>query len=235
LEVQDVLGSNLPNFIAYLFFLPLAFLFLKRKKTVGEKLLLIWVTALPTIWMLFSPLFGLKHYLVGLGPGIIMVIIWWLTTFENGIKKYLANGVLLFLIVNNLWLVKNWLPTNRNVFYLLSHQGMILSNQLKAVDYVYQSANKKKFSYEPFTIPYWSQAGWQYLFSWYGIKKYGFLPKNSDKNETFYVIIEPGGDKLYLENWLKESMDTKGEIVEEKNFGGIRVQKRKYGKNVHAS
>lgn len=227
LEIQDVLGANLPNFTVYFFFIPLFFLFFKRKKIAGEKLLLIWLTALPTIGMIFSPLFGLKHYLVGLGPGMIMLIVWWLTRFDSGIKKNLANGLLIFLILNNLWLVKNWLPINRNIFYLLSHQGMILSNQLKTVDYIYQSAGQKDFSYELFTIPYWSQAGWQYLFSWYGAKRYGFLPKEMDKTNIFYIIIEPGGDKLYLDNWLKEKIDPKGKTIEEMNFGGIRVQKRK--------
>lgn len=226
-EVQDILGPNLPNFTVWLFFFSVFFLLLKRKKTTGEKLLLIWVTALPTVGLFFSPLFGLKHYLVGLGPGILMVVVWALTRFDTGVRKILLNGVLLFLALNNLYLVKNWLPINRNIFYLLSHQGMILRNELKVIDYVYRSADQKNFSFEPFIIPYWSQAGWQYLFSWYGLERYGFLPKEMDKTDIFYIIIESGGDRLYLNSWLKEKIDTKGKIIEEKNFGGIRVQKRR--------
>jgi len=51
----------------------------------------------------------------------------------------------------------------------------LLKNELSAIDYVYQYANGKNFkvySYLPSVYDY----PYQYLFWWYGLRKYGYLP-----------------------------------------------------------
>lgn len=224
-EIKDTLGPNF-DFLVWLFLIPLLLLLLKKKKNPLEKLLFLWLLSVPTLGIFFNPLFGLKHYLVGLGPIIILLVVWWQSQLKQNYQKWLAKIVLLFLFINNLSLIKSWLPKNYDVFYLNGHKDMILESELKVIDYIYQDAGSKNFGWEAFTIPYWSESGWRYLFSWYGKQKYGFLPKELKKGDVFYVIIEPGGDKLFLNNWLKDSMDKRGKTIEEKNFGGIMVQKR---------
>lgn len=225
-EVQDVLAPNFPPLSLAIFFSSLIWLILRRNKTAFEKLILLWVLSIPTWGIFISPLFGLKHYLIGLGAGIVILTVYWLTHFWQSKFKILAIGVLLFLLFNNLLLIKEWLPKNRHIFYLFPQPGMVLGSQLKVLDYIYPDAGGKNFGWEAFTIPYWSPAGWQYLFLWYGTKKYGYVPKELKKGDIFYVIIEPVGDKLFLDNWLREKMNERGKLLEEKSFGTIRVQKR---------
>lgn len=225
IEYRDIISPNISSFLFFIFFIFLLLSFLKQRKTVGEKILLIWLISLPTFGMFFSPLFGLKHYLVGLGPAIITFLVWFIFNFLN--FEFLPQILLSLIILNNLFLIKNWLPENKNIFYLSTSSGkMILKNQLDVLNYIYQSREGKIFSYEAFTVPYWCQDGWRYLFSWYGKKKYGFIPEEGKEKDLFYVIIEPGGDKSYLNNWLKERFEGKTVLLEKKFFNGIEVQKR---------
>lgn len=225
-EIQDVIDANLFFLPIIIFFVSLIWLFLKKKKTAGEKILILWVISLPTLGIMASPIFGLKHYLVGLDAGIILIISLWLTHFRSIFFKIIGILTLLFLILNNIFLIRNWLPINRNVFYLFSQPGMILGSEQKVIDYIYTDSDKKNFGWEAFTIPYWSNAGWDYLFSWYGVKKYKYLSRELKKGENFYVIVEPGGDIGFLNNWLKEQMDKRGKVLKENIFGEIKVQKR---------
>lgn len=225
LEIRDIISPNLPQSFFLLFIILIFVLFFKGKKTLGEKIVLIWVISLPTFGLFFSPLFGLKHYLVGLGPGIIIFFVMVIFNFFK--KSFFAEILLIIIFLNNLILCLIWLPQNKNIFYLTTSSGkMIFKNQLNVINYVYGSSKNMPFSYESFTIPYWSQDGWRYLFSWYGKNNYGFIPKEGDGEKLFYVIIEPDGSQDYLNNWLKERFLGKSILIEEKDFGGIKVQKR---------
>ncbi len=99
-----------------------------------------------------------------------------------------------------------------------------LSNQIKAMEYVYKEANGKNFKvyvYLPSVIDY----TYQYLFWWYGKKTYGYMPsdltylpdqpdyiedmklfhtpqREKSSADPVFMIVEKGeNEKLYL-NWL---------------------------------
>ena len=139
--------------------------------------------------------------------------------------KLLSDLMFLTIMFNNFYLL-SWVYTNRAVFYILPHPGMTLANEKKVIDDIYRDTQKNNFGWEAFTLPYFSPAGWQYLFSWYGKSKYNWVPKELKKGEKFYVIIESTGDKLFLQNWLKETMDKRGKLISETYLDTIRIQKR---------
>lgn len=225
-EVVDILGPNLSIPVLVIYLLSFLWLLTKNNKNVFEILVLIWVLSLPTLGIFFNPSFGLKHYLVGLGPGFIVMVTFWLTHFQNRKIIIITSFTVAVILINNLFLIFNWLPVNRNVFYLFTHPQMVLGNEKAVLDYAYRDSRGQNFGWEAFTIPYFSPSGWQYMFNWYGKNKYGFIPRELKKGEKFYVIIEPAKDELFLNNWLKDSMDKRGKMIEEKYFDTIRVQKR---------
>jgi hypothetical protein len=110
------------------------------------------------------------------------------------------------------------------------------------IDYMYQSSHGQSFSICAVTRPLFINTLWGYLYHWYGLKKYGYLPFWSGQpqflNENLlpydinhvqsrYLIIEPLGglpknalaSTVYLE-------DNTSKLDEVKQFGGITVQKR---------
>lgn len=143
-----------------------------------------------------------------------------------------------------------------NVFkerYFHSYPGddpSILANELKAIDWIYYRSRQDGFNVYVYT-PHVFDYPYQYLFWWYGRKKYGYLPceyanyPNSLKytyipgsdwyskptlgcNRFVFLIIEPDdpedGSKDLLD-WLQiASKDTK--LVSETHVGRIRVEKR---------
>ncbi|MCL5676048.1 MAG: glycosyltransferase family 39 protein [Patescibacteria group bacterium] len=225
-ETTDLIAPDLFVPALALFFAAFLWLLIKKNKNAFEKLLLLWLISIPSVGIFFSPYFGLKHYLIGVGPAVLILTACFLNRLWQGKTKIAAVVILFFAVINNLYLIADWLPKNRNVFYLFPQPGMVLQSQQKVLDYIYRDQSGNNFGWEAFTLPYFSADGWKYLFEWYGLTKYNYVPGPLKKGEYFYVIIEPGADKLFLNNWLKDTMDKRGRLVSEKFIGTIRVQKR---------
>lgn len=121
-----------------------------------------------------------------------------------------------------------------------------LSNQLKAIDIIYQDAENLQFSVYIFTPSVYDQ-NYQYLFWWQGIRldrglpqDFAYLPNQPDyvrnKNvytrsanlsDQIYLIIENGQENEFYTkaNWLK-NFDTYKIIWEKDINGAVKVQKR---------
>ena len=93
------------------------------------------------------------------------------------------------------------------------------------LDFAYKDAAGTPFNYEYYSIPYWKNEGWRYLFEWYGEKKYGYLPQERE-SKVFYLFIEPDlSQKLYQKNWYEE-VNSKSRLIESHNFDRLVVEKR---------
>lgn len=159
-------------------------------------------------------------------------------------QKLAAILATLLIIFANLQMVKTQNP-NGTISEIDVQQGMLLGDQKKVLDYIYQDANGEAFAVKGITMPLFINTTWSYLFEWYGRQKYGYLPIWNGKNalgyagnlkvqeaqeglpQKRYVIIEPTrGIAPYLINdYLKEERYfTK--VVEEKTIGQFIVQKR---------
>jgi len=98
------------------------------------------------------------------------------------------------------------------------------SNQLAAIDWIYNFSNGRDFNvdeYVPPVIPY----AYQYLFEWLGTQKYQRLPL--DKNiPLLYTLYEADPDHPErLQAWLDRQKGI-GTVLKEQRFGGIVVQER---------
>ncbi|MBI2596823.1 hypothetical protein HYW41_01590 [Candidatus Daviesbacteria bacterium] len=120
----------------------------------------------------------------------------------------------------------------------------LYKNEIKAIDYVYQKANGKNFKvyiYLPSVYDY----PYQYLFWWYGQKKYGYIPKEyvyspnkpqyipsqekfqgekSNFSELVFLIKEPDRIKM-RQAWENDYKDM--EMLSKEMVGPIEVEVRR--------
>ncbi len=209
----------------FLIFIIISFLFLYKKAELVIKnfsktsIIVVFIFVVGTtffshdIW---------PHYLVGLPVfyilllGIATYLVW--MKFPSKWFALLLALVLFFVNINPFNVVKNVTAP------LWEGDSSVYRNQLAVIDYVYNQANGKRFKYVVYTPPVHDYT-YQYLFRWYGQKKYKY--QSSVQENLAFFIIEP--DLQYqsrLNDWLKQRQED-GEIIKsEKIKGGIIVQTR---------
>lgn len=193
---------------------------LKRKEIFAKerKILALWF---------FIPLAGYLFYQGNLGlfwdyylSGVWLVFLMLVSFLLVGIwpKVWGKSMVVLFLA---LFL---YLNISQLFIYHRIGVGILLRDQIGAIDWIYQDVQERDFNldiYVPPVIPY----AYDYLFKWYGENKYHRQPV-ANRASFLYTLFEndtsnPKRFRVWLEN---ENAATK--VISEKSFGEITVQKR---------
>ncbi len=147
---------------------------------------------------------------------------------------------LVVIVFGNISMILKENPKGSTLFSI--QKDMLLSKQMKAIDYTYTEAWGKPFSINSLTSPLYINIVWTYLYKWYGLPKYGYVPswhgrdqvgqldsleKVNKPDNTSFLIIEPmaGIPPQYLDLTIGEE-DSKTKLFDEKYFGELRVQKR---------
>ncbi|MEK7521519.1 MAG: glycosyltransferase family 39 protein [Patescibacteria group bacterium] len=203
--------------------------------------LLIWLF----VGTLSYFLSGTPSYYYSAGASVSLIL---LSSYLLGniYKKSAALATLCIggIIFNNLFLISSINPKGLNSDMVIQ-PGMLLSSQKEALDYIYKNAGDEHFSVNSLTIPYNINTTWNYLFEWYGKKKYSRLPiwvgpvahgypgsipvsdRRSDLPNLQFLIIEPTvGIDSYIKHKFFNEENYFSRIEEEKSFGTITVQKR---------
>ncbi len=182
--------------------------------------------------------------MVGIGPAVAIIIALYLGEWHKN-HKFIVSIILIVLAYANISFI---FSQNKHGSTLFSIQkDLVLSKEISAIDYTYQRANGEKFSVNSLTSPLWINIVWSYLYKWYGQNKYGYVPTwhgrgqegqvitlESDNNkwQKGFLIIEPmdGIPSRYLPETIDQE-DSYSKLINEENFGAIRVQERIwYGK-----
>ena len=163
------------------------------------------------------------HYLVGVP--ILYIIIFGICLYllsEKLLGKKIALLVLMIVGVINFNPVSVLQNMTKPIW---EGDASVYRNQLEVVDYIYKNANGRSFKYVVYTPPIYDYT-YQYLFKWYGFKKYHYLPSN--QANLAYFILEPDMQYSFrLSNWLK-NREKDGTILNSQTVkGGIIVQTRK--------
>ena len=155
--------------------------------------------------------------------------------------KWLVTLIFVAILFSNITTI---LSKNRKGQVLFTIQkDMILSNQLKAIDYTYQKANGNAFSINSLTVPLWVNTTWSYLYNWYGLEKYGYLPEwqgrdqvgrlgnnlpgaSEDTKLHFFIKEPPQGLLKFHQETEAQAEDARSKLVEEVGFGDLMVQQR---------
>lgn len=197
-----------------------------QTKSKGNNLTLFSWLVMPIVILGVTRQAALSQFFVILGPAFTLLLAYVLNLFWGKGKfrrfLYILAGV---FILMHLFTLKTFLPENKLVFFQAPQPHLRLVDQISAIEYIYQDAGQEKFSFVAYTIPYWMEQGWQYLFQWYGGKKYGFVPQKGEGG-IFYMIWQKDYNNLsYQNDWFKK-MDQKSKAAKEQKFGEVYVQKR---------
>jgi hypothetical protein len=178
--------------------------------------------------------------LVGIAPAVSITLAIFISELFTQKNKIIALLIFLIVIIGNLTFITKRNPEGPVIFAI--QKDLILKKQLSAIDYSYQSSNGEMFSINTLTSPLWINVVWDYLYKWYGLSKYGYLPQwhgrdqvgqlgelpdTSKETKLMYLILEPmqGIPERYLGETISGENGI-SKIVEEKKFGEIIVQKR---------
>jgi 4-amino-4-deoxy-L-arabinose transferase-like glycosyltransferase len=178
--------------------------------------------------------------MVGIGSGtvilasVVLAELW---------KKNRNLAVIIFLGItfSNLFKIINENKFGQTIFAI--QRDMLLSNELKAIDYTYEKAAGQNFSINTLTSPLWINSVWAYLYNWYGNSKFGYLPEWHGRDQIgrpgerilkpleketsiYYLISEPtqGIPQKFVDD-TKAEEKAKYAIIEEKNYGQIIIYK----------
>ena len=196
---------------------------LRTKYKNGAYVLLIWIFSPFAAFILlrYNPLY---HYFTS---SIAAIIILFAVLYEYifSIKKGVFYIAIALYIIMNFIFIFNFLPENKNVFFQSTQPQLKYSDQVSVIREIYKEANGQPFFYQAYTIPYWMQDGWQYLFWYYGNNDYNYIPKHLDKGLLFVIIQDDPSTKLYQHNWLKDTVSAWGVREGAFGYGALRVEK----------
>jgi hypothetical protein len=234
------------------FLYPLAFLliifaafYLMKKNTKAFKFLVIWF--LGGFLMYFFDSSSQPTYYYGIGSSVAIIIMTSIVVTKIYKRsQWFAYSILFLIFISNLTLIRKYNPVG-TIAEINAQEGMLLSDELNVLDFIYTSGSKDKYSVYALTIPYKVNTTWSYLFNWYGKNTYsyipiwggeaapgyeGYLPAETAQSElpkTRFTIIEPtrGLPASLIDDFLQEENNF-WEAVDRKEFGKFTVYKQNY-------
>lgn len=202
------------------------FIIYKKIPKLVKKIFLfsIIVTAVFIVGILFFSHDIWPHYLVGLPVYYCLITAVPLYYAAKNIK-YGNFALLILLFILFLVNVKPISIISDLQKPIWEGDASVYRNQIAVVDYVYKQAAGKPFNYIAYSPAVFSYP-YDYLFSWYGPKKYKYTPAK-EHQKLFFVIIEPEHERpVLLKDWLK-LREKDGKIIKEQKVkGGVVVQTR---------
>lgn len=197
---------------------------LAAKKEFASRFLILLYFSAPLLFMVLrvSPL---RHLLM-LNSVVVPMLVANSAVILLSKKMHLfAFGFPAVIVLASAYTIITRFPnSDRNFLY--HAQRTYLDDMKKAIDYVYGEAERELFSYDYFTVPYWQPEAWEYLFLWYGVSKYGYMPV-AERTEMFYVLIEPDETQpKFQEDWYRE-LSERSILLGEYYSGKLKAEKRK--------
>lgn len=222
---------NFPIFYALLFILVFSislYLVIKEKNAALKKLL-IYLFSLPVITYLilcFLKNAVWQHYLYHLLIGYLFIFTYALIVSDKNHLRLFKYLLSIFLIV---FLYKGLLHAKEVYFqdYSNYYGGTAkIKGKIDALDYIYKDAKGEKFGLFVFAPPIYTYP-FDYLLSWYGMKKYNYVPHH-EKKGLFYLLIEKDGERPWADKGWMETVIKTGKVLETKTLkpSNFIIQKR---------
>lgn len=200
----------------------------------GRKILFLLVWFLSSVFLFVFDIPNLYYSNIGISPSLILLVSFYIYLIYLR-KKFVVFLMIFMILVSNIFLVRGNKEGIINGIYV--QEGMILSREKEAIDFIYQRANGKPIVVSALTMPLKINTTWAYLFNWYGKNKYGYLPywageaalgypgslpvwKSQEEEYIMFSIVEPvrGVRPAFVDQFLSEQ-EQYGEITEEKILG----------------
>lgn len=243
--IRDNIISHRAMIPIILVVLLIVFVKLLLDKREKEKIIFLVAWLVTGLIPYLSDYSSLPIYYYGIGASISLIII--VSFLIYGVferSKLFGISMVLIVFISNIGLITRTNPKG-TIPEINVQEKMLLSDEKRVIDYIYQQAGGEQFSVNALTIPFNINTTWSYLFEWYGQQRYGYLPvwggdaadgyhgnleiitARSQLPDKRYVILEPtrGIYPGLIKKFLLEE-DYFSSITEEKEFGDFVVQVR---------
>lgn len=203
------------------------------------------------LWFVFPALLffvgatNIYFAFIGSAVPFIILVAYYIDILLISKKAYGAFAlVLVAMIFSNAYLLSANAGQGERLFSV--QQGMTLSDEKAAIDWIYKEAQGKPFRIDTITNPLFINTTWSFLFDWYGKNTYGYMPFywgypqdgrigddiaystnfNGSKSLIFFIIEPHGGIPEFYVDGLTKFEDTRSLVQKTKQFGHIVVEKR---------
>jgi hypothetical protein len=185
---------------------------------------------------LLIPLLGLSlfqrgaigFFLVSLMPLALAVSVYGL----QSITKLATYPLLVLVLGLNLVQLPNVYKPNNALTPIGNANIITLQDRKNIIDFMYQKANGEPFSVWFYTIPYFQEEVWDYMFKYYANPKYGYLPEKTSgfslndlkTSKHFFSVYEKDEDQpTKLESWHQETVKNFGDSTSSYTSGGLHA------------
>jgi 4-amino-4-deoxy-L-arabinose transferase-like glycosyltransferase len=190
----------------------------------NNRILLLWLWVPPVIFSV------LRHGMLDqLYVGVIGVFVIYLALLIDWLlEKRRIAGVFAFafVLILNISAIARNLPGNDRVFFQPQQPDVRYTDQKSVIDWVYARAAGRPFEFQAYTIPYFWQDAWIYLFDWYGFSKFGYKPTAVDRKLLYVIVQKDRLDPMYQKNWYDETVSTWGKKSVNTTIGEYMVEER---------
>ena len=217
-------------YFSYLFIIIVLFgsiYFVYKEKKRSLKLFIIFLLILiPVNFLIFSFLRNAvyDYYLVDLSIGYILLFSYVVySVFKRKNKSLILLSSLLLFIFVSFALISSI----KTSIYDFSDYGATakLKGKVDAIDFIYKDAKGQKFNLLVFAPPVYTYP-YDYIISWYGKEKYGFIPGKQKQGKTYLLIEKDPSKPWSYEGWLKTVIKN-GKIIKTVTLpSGFIVQER---------
>lgn len=169
---DNILGIENYQVIGALAVLVSVFVLYKAIKNKAYRILAVWLFG----WVFLMLLGGHTAYYTNAGLGTaVLISVSILIEKIKELNKPLALTLIALMVFGNLKLVRIQAPKSL-LQEMIIQQSMKLSDEYRMIDEMYRIAKGRGFTVRMTGVPYNIQTVWSYLFHFYGLKKYGYLP-----------------------------------------------------------
>lgn len=221
-----IIGSYNWN-VGLLVVIPLMVLwFMRVRRDYSLGILAVWVWIPPVVFTVLKHGM-LLHFYAGVVAGFVILLalaIEWV--WQK--KKIFGIAALGLSVVFNISMTLRNLSTNNRVFFQIEQPAVRYTDQKAVIDWIYREAGGRPFEFQAFTIPYFLQEAWIYLFDQYGAVRYGYAPTAVDRKLLYVIVQKSKIDPLYQKNWYDTTVSTWGRKTKETVIGEYLVEERIY-------
>ena len=165
-----------------------------------------------------------NYYLTDLSLSYILLLTYVIYSLYS--RKYYRLSILSFVFIGVFVVLAISNAIKVSIYDYSDYGGTAkIKGKIDAIDYIYKDAKNMSFGVLTFSPPIYTYP-YDYLLWWHGERKYNYIPYQ-DKKGTFYLLIEPDGQKPWTyKGWLETVIKT-GKVEWTKTLpSGFIVQKR---------
>lgn len=231
-------------FIFLTFIVTTVFIWNKYSEKKQVLFLLVWVFSTLPLFAFTSGVHTSPWINGSLFAGLSILFSLGIILLQKRYSNWIISIPILLILIGNYAFFTEDKFTNTQMFTI---QHILYKDLKDVVDYTFESSEGKPFSICALTNPLYVNTTWSYIYGNYGRNTYGRVPYWSGQKQTLntnnlpyddtyvadrYLILEPlAGIPEYSLTATIYLEDQVSLLIEEKQFGEIRVQKRRLPQN----